>query len=194
MSQLTSGGQEVEIKLPVLSAEEALRQLNAAGFEVVKPRALETNIVYDTPSLDLRQTQRLLRVRELGGTDAKLTFKGPPLPAKHKIREEIETSLADAAVFGLILDRLGYQPVFRYEKFRTELEQPLGSGVATIDETPAGVYMELEGPPDWIDAIAHSLGFKEDAYVTDSYGRLWQLWRASHPDAPVDMVFPTARA
>lgn len=190
----TSGGQEVEIKLPAASADEALRKLQAIGFRVVKERAFEANIVFDTPEQDLRQTQRLLRVRTLVGSEAKLTFKGPPLPAKHKIREEIETSLGDATVFGLILDRLGYRAVFRYEKYRTELEQPGSGGTATVDETPIGAYVELEGPPDWIDGAARSLGHAESDYITASYGSLWLGWRESHPDAPVDMVFQTARA
>src|SRR6185437_13657477 len=102
MAQVNTGGQEVEIKLQMISADEALRHLSAAGFAVVTPRSLETNVVYDTPSLDLRQTQRLLRVREFAGADPRLTFKGPPIKAKHKIREEIETSLRDAPTFALI--------------------------------------------------------------------------------------------
>jgi adenylate cyclase class 2 len=190
----TAGNQEVEIKLPVASAVEALGKLRAAGFEIVKARALETNIVFDTPALELGQTNRLLRVRTLAGSDSNITYKGPPIAAKHKTREELETSLADAPLFSLILERLGYQAVFRYEKYRTELQQPGGNGTATVDETPAGVFLELEGPPDWIDRTARALGYSEADYITSSYGRLWLNWRHSHPDAPVDMVFQTARA
>ena len=190
----TAGGHETEIKLPAASADEALRKLRAAGFEVAVARAFETNCVYDKPDQALRNTQCLLRLRQLKGSAAKVTFKGPPLPTKHKTREEIETGLADASAFGLILERLGYQPMFRYEKYRTELQQPGRAGTATVDETPAGVYLELEGPPDWIDQTAHALGYHESQYINSSYGRLWLEWRESHPGAPVDMVFQAASA
>ena len=46
-----------------------------------------------------------------------------------------------------IAERLGYRRVFRYEKYRTEFHQPRRAGVAMLDETPVGVFLELEGTP-----------------------------------------------
>ncbi len=46
------------------------------------------------------------------------------------------------------------------------------SGVAMLDETPAGVFLELEGPPRWIDRTARRLGFGEADYITASYAEL----------------------
>jgi adenylate cyclase class 2 len=123
------------------------------------------------------------------GGGAKLTYKGPPEGGKHKSREELELDLSDADAIAAILDRLAYHPVFRYEKFRTEFGQHESSGVATVDETPIGVYLELEGDPSWIDGTARKLGFAETDYITASYARLYLDWCKVQGVAPTNMLF-----
>lgn len=164
--------QETEIKLAVQNAASAGRMLRAAGFQVARKRVFEVNTVFDTPERQLRAAGSLLRVREAGKV-VTVTYKGPAAVGKHKSREELEYTLGDAATAGLIFSRLGYQPVFRYEKYRTEYQRPRSKGVATIDATPIGVYVELEGAPEWIDRTAERLGFAESDYITASYGRLY---------------------
>jgi len=181
-------GREVEIKLRVSGAAAARRMLRAAGFRVVKRRIFERNTVFDTGRRTLRNSSRLLRVREAGKTTT-LTYKGPPDRGKHKSREELELELSDAAAIAAILDRLAYHPAFRYEKFRTEFGEPVSCGVATIDETPIGVYLELEGEPSWIDSTARKLGFSETDYITASYARLYVEWCKAQGIAPADMLF-----
>jgi adenylate cyclase class 2 len=58
-----------------------------------------------------------------------------------------------------------------------------------LDETPIGVFLELEGPPDWIDRAAGELGFKEDNYITASYGALYIEDCRRCGEAPGDMTF-----
>ena len=79
-----------------------------------------------------------------------------------------------------IVERLGYRRVFRYEKYRTEFHQPRRAGVAMLDETPVGVFLELEGTPHWIDRTARRLGFQESDYITASYGRVYLDWCAAN--------------
>ena len=43
----------------------------------------------------------------------------------------------------------------------------------TLDETPIGNFIELEGEPQWIDQTANELGFPESTYVTSSYATLY---------------------
>jgi len=128
----------------------------------------------------------LLRLREYGELRI-LTFKGPPEPGPHKTREEIETSTGDAAALRELLMRLGYVVVFRYEKYRAEFARD--SGLAVVDETPVGVYIELEGEPEWIDARAASLGFTPRDYITASYGALYFDWCAERGVEPSHMEF-----
>jgi adenylate cyclase class 2 len=181
-------GREVEIKLAASSASQARRMLRTAGFRVYKRRIFEKNTVFDTGSQALQKSARLLRVREIGKI-AKLTYKGPPDGGKHKSREELELDLPDARTIGDIFDRLAYRPAFRYEKFRTEYRQRGSAGVATVDETPIGVYLELEGNPRWIDRTARKLGFEEKDYITASYARLYIDWCKARGVAPTNMLF-----
>jgi adenylate cyclase, class 2 len=185
---MATNGREIEIKLPGRSVKEARRRLRAAGFRVAKKRVFEKNTLYDTAATDLRQSSRLLRIRQTGKSFM-LTYKGMPEPGKHKNREEIETDIADGSAFDAILARLGYLPVFRYEKFRTEFLRRGSKGVATLDETPVGTYLELEGDPQWIDRMARTLGYEEKDYITASYARLFFEWRERNGTTAANMLF-----
>jgi adenylate cyclase class 2 len=179
---------EIEIKLAAGDAAEAKALLRKAGFRLLHRRVFEANIVYDTTRQQLRKKAELLRVREAGRA-AILTYKGKPVPGRHKNREELEVRVSDAAMLSEIFKRLGYQPIFRYEKYRVEYRQPKTTGTATVDETPIGAYIELEGEPSWIDRTAGKLGFTEKDYITASYGRLYLDWCKQHRVKPGNMVF-----
>jgi adenylate cyclase class 2 len=119
-----------------------------------------------------------------------LTYKGPAQRAPHKSREEIELDVTDGQAFALVLARLGYQPGFRYEKYRTTFTAPGAAGIITYDETPAGNFLEIEGPGEWIDEIALKLGHSPAEYITESYASIWRAHCQSNPAAvPVAMVF-----
>lgn len=179
---------ETEIKLPLRDVEDGKRRLRAAGFRVHKRRIFEENTVFDTPGLKLRKAQTLLRLRTAGAA-FKVTYKGRPVESKLKSREELETGVENTAEMAAIFDRLGFQPVFRYQKYRTELKQAKGGGTATLDETPIGNYLELEGTAAWIDRLARKLGFSEQDYITASYGKLYLDWCKQQRVKPGDMVF-----
>ena len=188
MATARSSPVETEIKLAVPGAALARRQLRAAGFRIFHRRSFEANVVFDTPNLRLRASNCLLRVRETA-RKVKLTYKGPPqAAAKHKSREELEIEGGDVRTWRTIWERLGFQPVFRYEKYRSEYRGN-GPGVVTMDETPIGVYLELEGPPAWIDRTARRLGFAEKEYITASYGQLYREWCEKNRCQPGNMVF-----
>ncbi len=170
------------------SAAEGRLLLRRAGFRVSKRRIFEQNALFDDAERHLRRAHKGLRLRKCGARTI-LTFKGPPQPGKHKNREELEMDLGDGRTFFEILARLGYRPMFRYEKYRTEYRQGRSTGRALLDETPIGVFLELEGPPRWIDRSARALGFSEADYVTASYADLFVRARDGKPG---DMVFRRA--
>jgi adenylate cyclase class 2 len=186
---MAGASHETEIKLPAESVEAAKRMLFAAGFRVWKRRRFEDNSMLDTPGMKLRAGAEALRIRQAGGKTT-LTYKGRPVAGKHKSREELEVEVSDAGTLRAIASRLGFEPVFRYQKYRTEYKRRGGAGVATLDETPIGVYVELEGQPGWIDRMAKRLGCTERDYITSSYARLYLEWREWHKGAARDMVFP----
>jgi adenylate cyclase class 2 len=185
---VNSSGRENEIKLAAPDVPTAKKWLRAAGFRVSRRRVFESNTVFDTPDGNLRGQQRLLRLRLAGGISV-ITYKGPPEPGPHKSREELETSFSNHGAMEAILDRLGYRPVFTYQKYRTEYKRPGSTGIATIDETPIGVYVELEGRPAWVDRTARKLGFCQQDYILESYGRLYLQWAQSRGIQPRNKVF-----
>ncbi|MBV8809845.1 MAG: class IV adenylate cyclase [Acidobacteriaceae bacterium] len=169
-------GLETEVKIRIADPAQILPKLPSAGFEPSSPRQFESNTLYDTPSHALRESGVLLRLRQFGST-AVITWKGQGEPGPYKSRPELETSIGSIEVMEKILNRLGYEAIFRYEKFRSEFrerqqEGPSG-GVLTIDETPIGNFLELEGQGDWIDRNAAQLGFSAQDYILQSYGLLY---------------------
>ena len=183
-------GVETEIKLRLSEGPgRAKAVLEQHGFHPIGPRELETNQTFDLPGGELRQTIRLLRLRSAGGRWT-VTYKGPPITSdRHKSREEIETEVSDGEAFVHILMRLGYQPSFAYEKFRTTFKADGDDGIVTLDETPIGDFLELEGPAYWIDQTAVTLGFQPADYITSSYAALYEEYRRTHDTVPRDMQF-----
>ena len=180
---------EIEVKLRVGSAGQMTTVLLQNGFLIVQPRAFEANEVFDTPERALRAARRLLRLREFAGA-ATLTYKGTPETGRYKSREELETVVSDPVALRQILDRLGLRLFFRYEKYRTIYRHPGDTaGLVVLDETPIGVWLELEGPPEWIDHTAAQLGFTVQQYVTESYGGLWLKYCQEQAIDRPNMVF-----
>jgi adenylate cyclase, class 2 len=179
---------ETEIKLAVSGAAKGRALLRQHGFRVSTPRVFERNLVLDDNRTSLRKRGMLLRVREAGRT-VTCTFKGPEIPGRLKRREETEFEVSDLGTCLAVFEALGYREAFRYEKYRTEFSRDGEHGIATLDETPIGVYLELEGPARWIDRTAKALGFTRDAYITTSYGRLYLAWCKASGIQPGGMTF-----
>lgn len=186
MSNPKHSGKETEIKIEVANLDPVARKLSDLGFHCQAERTFEANQLLDSVDGTLRARGELLRVRQYG-KKCVLTFKGVAAEGRHKTREELEIELGDAATTEKILSRLGFLPTFRYEKYRSEYTDQ--QGVVTLDETPIGNYIELEGEPEWIDEMAAKLGFCEDDYVTKSYGRLYLEFCERNGVEPAQMTF-----
>lgn len=186
----TDSSIEVEIKVRVQGRLAKIRaRLREEGFVVSKRRVFEHNIMFDTADSRLSQSGKALRIRR-AGHEYTFTYKGPvEAGGKHKTREEIETKAASFENLEGIVTRLGYIPKFRYEKYRTEYQKGKAGGVVTLDETPAGVFLEIEGSPEWIDRTATRLGFAPSDYITRSYADLYQGYCQELGLTPGNMVF-----
>ena len=181
---------EVEVKFRVPDPEAFTRRLHDAGFQLDTPRTFERNVLYDTPDRSLRAQTSILRLRRYGDRWV-VTYKCLPKnhnpDAPHKSREETETEVKDGEAIGSIFTQLGFQPSFAYEKWRTEFSDATGHCV--LDETPIGLYAELEGPSEWIDATGRKLGVEPGAFLTLSYGRLFEKWRAETGSSAQNLTF-----
>lgn len=178
--------QEVEIKFRVASIPSLTEGLHRHGFKVVTGRTHEMNTIYDRSGGSLRRRGELLRLRKYGEVWT-VTFKAKATLGLHKSRREIETTVADGPAFDEILKSLGYQPGFAYEKFRTEFTD--GHGHVVIDETPIGIFGEIEGEPDWIESIARKLEISPKDYLTDSYAGLFFQWKRATGSKAQRMLF-----
>lgn len=181
---------ETEVKFRIGDAEEFSRHLQAAGFRCETPRSFESNVLYDTPDRQMRARTEIVRIRSYAGRTV-LTHKRVPQGAtvedKHKRRVETETEVADGTALAEVFRSLGLVPAFRYEKWRAEWSD--GEGHCVVDETPIGNFAELEGPAEWIDRVAPLLGVAAEDYITSSYGRLFDEWRARTGSTAADLTF-----
>lgn len=181
---------ETEIKFRVDDLKSLAIRLEAAGFRLETPREFESNVLYDTPDRAMRARTEILRIRHYGGrcivTHKRLPDEGPG-EDRHKHRIETETVVSDGAALAEIFRSLGLVEAFCYEKWRSEWSD--GEGHCVVDETPIGNFAELEGTPEWIDRVAARVGVKPSEYMTLSYGRLFDQWRAEHKSAAQHLTF-----
>jgi len=176
---------EREVKLEFADAARAHDAMRAIGATPLQPRRLQRDTLFDTPDGRLRGSGRVLRIRDDGG-QAYLTLKGPAQPGIMKVREEQETSVRDATVVAASFEALGLVAAFRYEKYRSEFS--LHGAVLAVDETPIGVFLEIEGDEAAILAIVRALDRTDADFIRESYRALFKARTGAGADG--DMVFP----
>jgi adenylate cyclase class 2 len=190
---------EIEVKIALTSVAKARKILREGKFCAEGSRVFERNLVLDNAQGNLKRKGLLLRLRTTGkggkAAEALCTFKGPARQTRthHKIRIEREFNAGDSDECLAVFAGIGFHPAFRYEKFRTKFSRRARGagkqGHIVLDETPMGVFLELEGPAMWIDRTAKELGFSRNDYITMSYARLWEKWREEHSIPAGDMLF-----
>ena len=181
---------EIEVKIRVADGASLETQLRQLGFHCETPRTFERNILFDTPTRTFRNKRQILRLRQYGDkwivTHKQLTANDEP-DAPHKRRMETESAVEDGEAISHIFAILGYQPAFIYEKWRTEWSD--GTGHCVVDDTPIGLYAELEGPSEWIDATLERLHVDRADVTTLSYGRLFEVWQQETRSGAANMTF-----
>jgi adenylate cyclase class 2 len=177
---------EREIKLRFATPDAARAAIVAAGATPFKCRRLQEDCLLDTPDGRLRGKRSILRIRMESGKSL-ITFKGPVQAGVMKLREELETLAGDGPLLVRIFEELGFEVWFRYEKYREEFT--LEDVIVALDETPIGVFVEVEGSERGITAMAEALGRHQADYVLDSYRGLFAGYCAEHGLPVGDMLF-----
>jgi adenylate cyclase class 2 len=118
---------------------------------------------------------------------SRLTWKGPVQPSTMKVREELETVVADGEMLVRVFSELGLHVWFRYEKYREEFSHE--DVIVAIDETPVGVFVEIEGNENGIAEMTSALGRTPDDYIVDSYRSLFLQHRERYGLTGSDMMF-----
>jgi len=217
----SSPGREIEIKLPVPDLRAMRRTLAHLGakahgrvFEsntlydtsesALRRSSRLIRLRVQTPASNRpphpRAAASTARASRLANPSrAVLTYKAPiAAPAKpratrrYKEREEIEVEVTNSTDLARILQGLGLHPGFRYEKFRTKFTLKGLPGLELdLDETPAGIFLELEGSPRQIDRAARLLGYTRSDYDCRSYWELHQEFCQRRGIIVPNMIFDT---
>lgn len=188
---MAKSSRENEIKLAFPSPALAIQKLLQAGARQTGSREFEDNVLFDLPDRPLTARGRLLRLRRVGER-AVLTFKAPVEGEhRHKVKTEHETAVADPEALLRILSGLGFEPIYRYQKFRSTFR--FEAVEAVVDETPLGTFVELEGSPDDVDRAAAAVGATSDDYILATYRELHERDAAARGVAVGDLLMPAAK-
>jgi len=196
---------EVEIKLRITDLPALVKGLRRIGARS-RGRVLEQNTLYDTPEATLRGSGRLLRLRletpapagqrAFGACRGVLTSKAPPSwrtrrthSFRYKERLERELRVHAPAHWPQKLRALGLKPTFCYDKFRTTYRLRNSPLHLDLDETPVGIFLELEGRPEEIDRAARALGFAPRDYIRGTYWDVYVAECRRRGRTPRNMVF-----
>ncbi|MCT4534913.1 class IV adenylate cyclase [Halodesulfovibrio sp.] len=185
---------EIELKFIHINHVLLREKLSALGG-LCKGRHLERNVVFDTPLREMKSADKLLRLRAKQWKDkeeAVLTLKLPPegdVPADVKIYDERETKVESFDGTYGILEGLGYEGAFRYDKMR---EEWIFENVEIcLDELSFDTVVELEGSRDDIFAVAATLSLPLEQSSTATYHDLHRAYRERENLAPQDSFYFT---
>jgi adenylate cyclase, class 2 len=192
---------EQEVKFYLSRPDFLVERLEEAGAVCVHTRVHEFNLRFDTTESELGASKKVLRLRQ--DTEARMTFKGPSdLREGVNTRQEIEFRVDDFAAARRLLEALGYQIDFIYEKYRSTYTINMGSGhtsaspeshpgtLITLDELPFGDFAEIEGPDsDSIQLAARLLGLDWEARILHSYAAMFKALKQQLGLAFRDLVF-----
>ena len=180
--------EEIEVKIPVADLSAVRSRLQGAGASLRSPNHDESNILFDDAERRISGSGRTVRLRRAAGR-AILTYKGAArFQAGAKIREERETEVSHPEEAQAILEGLGLVARFRYDKRREEWD--CEGSVVALDETPVGLFVEVEADPPTIRRVVGLLGLDASESIPYSYAELYARRRKEDPALPPDMVFP----
>ena len=166
-------GHETEAKFYIRDLKKIELRLRELKAQLIQPRTHETNLRFDNTNSDLRNTYRVLRLRQ--DEKAHLTFKGPSVEKEGCVlsRQEIEFVVEDFENAKQFLEALGFEAVVFYEKFRATYE--LNDIQIMLDELPYGEFVEIEGENvEAIHNIANLLGLNWNAMIKAGYHALFE--------------------
>lgn len=164
---------ENELKLYISDLGAIAQRIEAVGGTISAPRVFERNVRYDDSANWLSTSGTVLRLRQ--DSRVRLTYKeGERLTGEYgSSRFEAEVEISDFADMETILLRLGFHPVFRYDKYRTTYE--LEGAEIVLDEMPYGNFVEIEGDEAAIRRVVEKLELQGARRMTGSYTTLFKF-------------------
>ena len=163
---------EIEVKFHVLDLNRMRRRLMENGAQA-RGRVFEANTLWDTPEKDLARQGSVLRLRQDAGCRLTLKSRVPAADPRFKTHRELETVVQDCRIMEGILSGMGFCPTHCYEKYRETFALP--DVQAVLDETPYGVFLELEGGKESIMEVARRLELDWSRRIVLSYLEMFAI-------------------
>ena len=166
--------QETEAKFYVRKLTALQQRVEEMGGSREDERVHELNLRFDTPAGDFHRLGRVLRLRQ--DKRARITYKDSESMQPGSLsRREVEITVNDFDTARELLEALGYEMAFTYEKYRTTYR--LDRLEIVLDEMPYGHFIEIEGDGP-IQATAERLGLNWDVVIRESYSLLFEHLKA----------------
>jgi adenylate cyclase class 2 len=183
---MTPQDEETEVKFYVQQFERLPDLVVQAGGRLLAPRTFEYNLRFDTADRSLQNRGRLLRLRR--ERQCYLTYKdNTQVEGGALRRREIEVAVDDFDACLRLIQALGYETVFAYEKYRTTYA--LGDCRVMLDELPLGHFVEIEGDRSEIERLADRLRLNWQCAIPRSYHALFDGMRQGASKNPRDLTF-----
>jgi adenylate cyclase class 2 len=171
---------EIEGKFPVPSFAPVRERLQKLAVSE-KGTEYQRDVYYSPVDRDFGKTDEALRIR-YGKGDVTLTYKGPRLTSHElKAREEVNVQVESGKDLEIILQRLGFIPVYIVEKQRERYDWE-GVEISLDEVKGLGTFVEIEvkeggvRPEERIEAIKKKLGI-EGEHIPLSYLELLRAQR-----------------
>ncbi|MGP3667525.1 MAG: class IV adenylate cyclase [Candidatus Bathyarchaeota archaeon] len=133
---------EVEVKVRVedlAKVEANLKKLMATEVSY----GVQEDLYFNAPHRNFMITDEALRIRKSNGK-CFLTYKGCRVDNQAKTREELEVEVEDFDKIKLILERLGFKPLYLIKKMRKTFQfENLKINLDNVEKL--GSFVEVEG-------------------------------------------------
>lgn len=159
---------EIEAKFYLPQLDDIRARIDSLGGHLATSRILERNLRFDTSDGNLSDEHTVLRLRQ--DRSAVLTYKRP---VSIEERTEIEIKVDDFDTARILLEMLGFEVFFIYEKYReTYTLEPC---IIMLDELPFGDFVEIEGNSlDDVKRMSSRLDLPWEKRVKMNYLSLFQ--------------------
>ena len=163
---------EIEIKIRLsVEIKEIEERILREGFFVESDFCKEENIFFDRDNY-LKKRGFALRLRSYGNRNT-LTLKGKSKEKRIKERKEWEVKLSSKEEMEEILNILGFKVILRYTKERKIFKNSENT-IITIDKTPFGNFLEIEGKRNKIEDLVEKLNLNSEEVEEKNYLELYR--------------------
>ena len=163
---------EIEVKIRLKeNLKDVEKKLLSLGFRVESDFSRELNIFYDR-EWELKKSGYALRLREYLDK-VNLTLKSKSIEKRIKERLEYEVEVSSFENMDTILKILGFNSFFKYKKER-KLFRDENDTLATLDKTPFGNFLEIEGKRNFIEKVMEEMKISNEDIEEKNYLELFK--------------------